>query len=192
MPFAETIRQTRLRRGKSLRAVAAAAGVGASNLSAIENGRREPTTATVERLAKALDVRFVAVPAGRSTVAETADFICRAEADGRPDEAYRAFIQLADDLAASSPFDRVKLVADDPAPGRSRWLDALAGLVELRLKEVNLPAPDWACEYRGDPSKPWEPQRSRRPLPVHADLGLSPEPLRRRGVAIEAGELESV
>lgn len=191
MNIVKQLRDARIRRGTSLRDVARRSGVAPGNLSTIEHGHRDPTSATLEKVAGALNIRLVPVPAGRVTAAEATDRILQAEKEGRPDVAYRHFIQLADDLTEPDPFTRLLLVAEAPGVTTSRWLDAVAGVVELRLQEALLPAPAWVTQQRGQADSVWEPQRGRRPLPVHARIAQAPEPLRRRGVAIEAGELES-
>lgn len=185
----EILQRARLNSSLSLRRLAERTGIAAANLSVIENGRRDPTATTAERIARALGVEFVAVNArGRVTAAAAADAIKQAES---PQAAYRAFLQLAIDLRAASPFDRVILVAEQPASTSTRWDDAIAGLVEWLLEEEHAPVPDWVIDRAGDADAIWEPQRTGTPLAVHADIRRAPGPLRRRGVAIEADELIS-
>lgn len=105
---------------------------------------------------------------------------------------YRQFLQLSDDLAAVSPGARVELTTAPPEPTGSRWDDALAGLVELRLYEVGLSLPNWVTANAGSPSSLWEPERSSLPLRYSSDPNLVPAPFMRRGVLIEAGELHSI
>jgi transcriptional regulator with XRE-family HTH domain len=183
----ETLRRARENSALSLRALARETGIAAANLSVIENGRRDPTAATAERMARALGVEFVALDTkGRVTAAAAADAIREAAS---PQGAYRAYLQLANDLAAASPFDRVILAAEQPSATNTRWDDALAGLVEWLLNEEHAPVPDWVKDRPGDADSPWEPQRTNTPLALHADIERAPEPLRRRGVAIEEEEL---
>jgi transcriptional regulator with XRE-family HTH domain len=173
--------------------VASRSGVGASNLSAIENGHRDPTSTTLDRLASTIGIEWVPFDAkGRTPAASTAGEITHAEAAGRYAQAYRRFIQLADDLASADPVTRVLLSAEPPDESPSRWLDAVAALVELRLREVSAPVPTWAAQRPGLPDAVWEPQRGSRPLPLTADRGQIPAEFLRRGVAIEHGELHSV
>jgi len=193
MSIATSLRRARRHSGESLRSVASRAGVGAGNLSAIENGRRDPTTSTVDRIAFAVGIEFIPVATqGRTPAARAADQIAEAEERGEFPLAYRRFIQLADDLAAVDPVTRVLLAAEAPAESSSRWLDAVAALVELRLREVSAPVPSWVVDRAGDSGAVWEPQRGARPLPVSAQLDDVPPEFLRRGVAIERGELASV
>ncbi|QEW04643.1 hypothetical protein [Microbacterium lushaniae] len=127
---------------------------------------------------------------GRSSAAEIAAELSKAVARGNGRLAYRLLIQLADDLRAVDAAGRVVLAAEEP-PNVGRWSDAIAGIVELRLREAGAPLPDWVVASIGDPNDLWEPDRGVK-LPWGADLKLVPEPLSRRGVAIEASELESV
>lgn len=193
MGIVNTLRRARRRSGASLRSVASLSGVGAGNLSAIENGHREPTSSTVDRLASTMGIEWVPFHAeGRTPAASAADEITRAENDGRHAQAYRRFLQLADDLASADPVTRVLLSAEPPDDSPSRWLDAIAAVVELRLHEVRAPIPSWVTGYSGQPDAVWEPQRGSRALLLGADREQIPAEFLQRGVAIEQGELLSV
>ncbi|WP_150952667.1 helix-turn-helix domain-containing protein [Microbacterium testaceum] len=193
MSIVNSLRRARKRSGASLRSVALLSGVGANNLSAIENGQREPTSSTVDRLAVTMGIDWIPFEAhGRTPAAIAADQITRAEDEGRHAQAYRRFIQLADDLASADPVARVLLSAEQPDESSSRWLDAVAAVVELRLHEVHAPVPTWAKERSGRPDAVWHPQRGSRALTLTADHEQVPEEFLRRGVAIERGELLSV
>ncbi len=193
MGISNSLRRARRQSGISLRSVASTAGVGAGNLSAIENGHRDPTTSTVDRLASVIGIEWVPVRTeGRSPAVRAAEEIAEWEAQGRPDRAYRRFIQLADDLDTADAVTRVLLAVEEPDQSHPRWVDAIAALLEVRLREASAPVPSWVLERRGHPDVVWEPQRSVYPLPVSADLAdVAPEFL-RRGIAIERGELASV
>lgn len=192
MTIVESFRRARKRSGESLRNVAARSGVGAGNLSAIENGHRDPTSATLDRLSSAIGVGWIPFPArGRTPAAVAAEHILHAEAQGHDAQAYRRFLQLSDDLASADPVTRVLLCAEEPDQSTSRWVDAVAALVEVRLKEVSAPIPDWVTERAGHPDAIWEPQRSSHPLPLEADRTEVPIEFLRRGVALERGELAS-
>ena len=55
--------------------------------------------------------------------------------------------QLADDLAQASLHLRVALtVAPPQLTGDSRYDAWIAGVIELRLSQVSVPAPDWATQ----------------------------------------------
>lgn len=187
-----SLRRARRRARVSLSDAATRSGVGITNLSAIENDRRHPTTETAQRIADALGVAFVPVIArGRSTAVASVDAIAQAEAVGDHRLAYRQFIQFADDLAAVDPVTRVLLSAEEPDLTGTRWDDAVAALVEYRLVEAGAPLPRWISERGGDPHDPWEPQRAAVSLPFPADVTAVAEPFLRRGVHIEENELAS-
>jgi len=189
MSIASSLRRARLNSGVSLRRIAAGSGVGASSLSNIESGRREPTSGTVERIAETLGVRVAVIPrVDRLTAADAAETIATF-ADAEPATAYRAFLQLADDLAAADPYERFLLTVEEPCRLGNRWDDAIAALVELRLPEGSVPP--WTARDTAQPDAVWEPQRTSFPLPDLTELSEAPEPFRRRGIAISAGELKS-
>ncbi|WP_455903981.1 helix-turn-helix domain-containing protein [Microbacterium sp.] len=192
MSITNSLRRARKHSGASLRSIASRAGVGAGNLSAIENGHRDPTTSTVDRLASAIGIDWIPFSAqGRSPAARAAEDIIDAEARGQFAQAYRRFIQLSDDLASADPVTRVLLAAERPDDSTSRWLDAIAALIEVRLHEASAPVPSWVTERAGLPETIWEPQRSARALPMWADRTQVPTEFLSRGVAIEQGELAS-
>lgn len=126
---------------------------------------------------------------GRSSAAQIAAEISAALATGDGRHAYRLLIQLADDLEAVDAPRRAALSAEPPLTV-GRWTDAIAGIVELRLREVGASIPAWVITNVGDPRETWEPTRGVT-LPWPANLAHVPEPLRRRGVAIESSELDS-
>lgn len=191
MTIATSLRRARLNSGVSLRRAAAASGVGASSLSNIESGRREPTSGTVERIAETLGVRVAIIPrVDRLNAADAAEAIAT-YADAEPAAAYRAFLQLADDLAAADPYERFLLTVEEPRRLGNRWDDAIAALVELRLPDGSFP-PWTAVHDAAQLDTVWEPQRTPFPLPALTDLSDAPEPFRRRNIAISTDELESV
>lgn len=190
MSITSSLRRTRLNSGVSLRRVATASGVGASSLSNIESGRREPTSGTVERIADAMGVRVAVIPrVDRLTAADTAETIATF-ADPEPATAFRAFLQFADDLAAAAPYEQFLLTVEEPRRLGNRWDDAIAALVELRLPTASIPP--WASVHgTTQVDAVWEPQRTSFPLPDLTELSEVPEPFLPRGIAISAGELES-
>ncbi len=129
---------------------------------------------------------------GRRSARVHASVIAKWVRAGDASRTYRAFMQLSDDLAAVGAPTRVSLTAEPPESTKSRWDDAIAGLVELRLEEARVSPPTWVREAIGRPDEQWEPQRSSLPLTYKSDPSLVPDAFLRRGVLIEAGELESV
>jgi transcriptional regulator with XRE-family HTH domain len=185
MSIITSLRRVRARQALSLRALGERVGIAASNLSTIESGRRGSSTATAERIAQALGVTLVPVElGGRITVAEASEYFV--DADDR--RSYRLLLQVANDLQSALPYVRTLLVAEKPRALTARWDAALAGLVEYFMDDSGLPSPDWAGDRLGDISWNWSPSGG----PLVPDEELVPEPFRRRGVLVEAGELESI
>ena len=107
----------------------------------------------------------------------------------RDESAYRLVIQLADDLAAVHGAERVAATVARPAPcGDVRYDAFLAGVVETRLDDEDLPHPVWLSET-ATLDTPWHVAQRTTGSARIADE--TPLPLRRRGVLIDAAELIS-
>lgn len=190
MSIVNQIADSRRRRGITAAQVAARSGLQTSNLYALEHGHRRPTVTTLERAAAGLGLRLLAVDVGNQALAsDIADAIAGHDASGAEELAYRAYIQLNNQLAASSATTQVLLTVTPPRHISREWDAALAALVEWRLTEKGAPVPDWAAENAGLNGEHWAPWPAIRLL--DADLDLVPEPFLRRGIWLEAGELES-
>jgi transcriptional regulator with XRE-family HTH domain len=186
------LKQARIDAGLSLSEAAIRSGVQRSNIAAIENGRRDPTSSTVEKIASAALVRFVAVKSdGRSSVAEAAAAMADALHENSVGRAYRVLVQVADDLMVADPAVRFVLAAERPVSVTPEWNAALAGVVEWRLNQARLPVPDWVAHERGDATWAWSPALSPASLLIPADATRVPRPLRDRGILIEADEFAS-
>lgn len=114
----------------------------------------------------------------------------RAQEHGEHAVAYRAFLTLAADLSQASNEELVELVVDAPEVA-GRWADAVAAVSEHRFASRRIPLPAWVDACAGRPDDPWEPQRSATPLWFPVDLNEVAEPFLRRGILIEANELET-
>ncbi|PFG30683.1 helix-turn-helix domain-containing protein [Paramicrobacterium agarici] len=190
MTVAKQLKRARLNAGTTLRSAATNAGLAPSNLSEIENGRRDPATRLASRIAGSLGYRLALIPQyNRASAAEVADVIAAAERD---QVAYRVFLQLADDLATVDPTARVLLTAEEPGLTKTRWDDAIAALVEMRLLEVGAPVPVWAQDRGVGSADEWEPQRTRFPVAYSTDIEDVPMQFRKRGILITEAELTSV
>lgn len=113
----------------------------------------------------------------------------RAQEHGEHAVAYRAFLTLAADLSQASNEELEELVVDAPEVA-GRWKDAVAALIEHRFAARRIPLPAWVESCDGQPDDPWEPQRDATPLWFPVNLAAVPEPFVRRGVLIEASELD--
>jgi transcriptional regulator with XRE-family HTH domain len=190
MSIVEQIAVSRKRRGITAAQVAERTGLQTSNLFAIEHGRRRPTVDTLERTASGIGLRLIAVDVGnQALVSDIAQTIAEHEASGAEELAYRAFIQLNNQLVSSSASTQVLLTCVPPVHISREWDAALAALIEWRLHQKDAPIPAWVEDEAGLTGGHWAPWPSIRY--IDADLNLVPGPFRRRGIWLEAGELES-
>lgn len=181
-----------LRHHRSLPAtiLGARTGIDASAIYAYEHGRRDPRVSTAEAWARGLGARLIVVDThGRASAAETAARIQEHRGDGDRNAAAQALLQLASTLQICDVLALAALTVDEPEPQGNGWTWAIAGLVEYATTSRGIPTPDWATETTGDPTARWSPWATE--LADLVDVDKVPEPLRRRGVLIEAGELES-
>ncbi|MGO1769121.1 MAG: helix-turn-helix domain-containing protein [Microbacterium sp.] len=188
MTVVEQLTSLRRRKRRPARLVSERTGIASSNIYAIERGRRDPSTATLERLADGVGARlFVVDTEGHSPVSETVARIRRRVEGGQSHNAYRHLIQISDDLAGA-PADVACFIAYAAPPSiDAGWDAAIAGVVEYRLAQRGLPLPEWLADHGRTAGPDWGP--SRAPYPI--DAADVPEPLLRRGVWIEADELTS-
>ena len=179
--------QARCIRRLTQAALAAAAGIPQPSVARVERGRRDLNVETLDRLVHAAGCQVAILPSTRTTAA-AASIAVRDAIDNDNDEAaYRSVIQLADDLAAEESAERVALCVTPPAPtGDERYDAFIAGIVEHRLNQDDLPLPKWV------------PAAPRLTTPWFVDewgggdaLTATPDALRDRGVIIGDYELVS-
>lgn len=181
------------RRGSRLtqRQLAATTHRAQSEIARLEAGGHAVQLQLVDRLVRGAHQRLAVLPTTRTPVAEHADAIAQLLADDDEQRSFRLVIQLADDLAAESGAERVALaVARPPSTGDDRYDALIAGVTEVRLAQDRLPLPKWliADSLRLDELWFVDPHSQGDPAVVEA----TPKPLRRRGVILDAAELESV
>lgn len=187
MSIVQQVAALRKHRGTSARTIAERSGVHTPNIYAIEHGRRDPAASTLERIAEAAGVKLLAVDTdGIPFVFETARVLQEAVAANAPLDAYRQLIQLSDDLVAADAATAGVLAHTPPTSLLREWKAAVAGIVEWRLQSKGTPLPSWLNEGAALQG-PWRPFE----VPYEIDEAAIPEPLRRRGVWIEEGELTS-
>ena len=179
MSIQSSLKQARVRAGLSLTDAAKRSGVQRSNIAAIENGRRDPTASTIEKIASASRVRLIPVNSdGRTTVAEASTALADAVRQNNVRRAYRVLVQVADDLTTPDPADRFVLAIEPPAHISPEWDAALAGITEWRLNQAHLPLPGWVAEERGNRGWDWTPRLSAAVASIPVDVESVPEPLR--------------
>ncbi|MGO4678758.1 helix-turn-helix domain-containing protein [Microbacterium sp. 2MCAF23] len=182
----------RLRHRRRLPAtiLGARTGIDTSAIYAYEHGRRDPRVSTAEAWARGLGARLIVVDThGRASAAETAARIQDHLGDGDRNAAAQALLQFASTLQVCDVLAVAALTIDEPESKEDGWTWAIAGLVEYVTARRGIPTPHWVTETSGDPTARWTPWATE--LTDLVDVDRVPEPLRRRGVLIEAGELES-
>ena len=105
---------SRLTSGLTQRTIAERAQTSTPALSFIENGRREPSAATLDGLLRATGNRLGVVPTRRPGSLEAGAAIYDELQSGDSKAAFRSFLQFSDDLAAESGVIRVVLTANEP------------------------------------------------------------------------------
>lgn len=137
------VRAARKSRGLTQHDLAQRANVDQGRVSRLEGGR-EAEFGTVERFLSSAGHRLYSAPTRRDDAATIAGAI---RGYLRADDKYsalRELIQLSDNLVAERGLIRGVLGLAEPEPtGDRAWDAALAALVDLRLSEEGLPAPEW-------------------------------------------------
>jgi len=186
----ELLQSARHAAGLSQVQLAERSGVRQPNVARAESIGHSVTVDTLERLLRAAGYHLAVVPIRGVDTFETGATIRRAIREPNDDHAYRAVIQLADDLAALHGAERVAATVTAPPPsGDDRYDAFLAGVVETRLDAESLPHPQWLKDAPSLTSPWFVDSWTSGSARVAA---ATPEPLRRRGVLIDAAELESV
>ena len=187
---ARLLRHARHSTPLSQSALAARVGFRQSNISRLESEGRDVNVDTLDRLLRAAGFRLAALPTQSASVAEASDSTARFVAADNEDGAYRAVIQLADDLAREHGAERVALTVAPPPPTGDERFDAfIAGVVDFRLAAERLPRPKWLTDGPRLDS-PWFVDRWS--IGNSSVIEATPPQLRTRGVIIDAAELASV
>lgn len=183
------LRSARRAAGLNQSQLARRASTSQPRISALEHGVNAPTVDSLDRLLRSIGSRLLVVPTVRSGAAEAAAVISDSLESGDTSTAFRALIQLSDNLVAETGTNRLALALTVPEPtGQVAWDAAIAGITEYRLKQAQLPSPDWVDGPRAD--VPTVISGSRRTSSV--DPADVPVELRDRNVLIESATLESV
>lgn len=186
----EQLAQLRHRRGLPATTLGARTGIDTSAIYAFEHGRRDPRTSTAQAWAHGLGARLLVVDMhGRTSAADTSTSIRNALEHGDRNAAAQALLQLVNNLRASDALAVAALTIDAPEAYDDGWSWAIAGIVEDEAFRRGISTPHWAAETAGNPNARWSPWAPE--LADLVDAEQVPEPLRRRGVLIEAGELAS-
>lgn len=166
-------------------------GLAIPNLSAFENGRREPRFSTAEAVLNASGYQLIAVATTRSTVADLATVIADDLAAGDTQSAFRMVIQINDNLVGEKGANKLAVALTPPASvGDVYWDATIAGVVEYRLNQFKLPSPEWVFDA-------WRSAKTKSELAVASwrfeieDQDV-PSELLKRNVLVDRVEFESV
>jgi transcriptional regulator with XRE-family HTH domain len=143
---AEIVRRIRAESGLSVRSLAQAAGLAASTVHRIEQGRLSPTTATLDRLASAAGVRLVIEPRldHAASIVGLARAIRGDIAAGDQTWPVRRAGELVHRFQRSDAESRQRMLAAEPPDiGDKRWDAFVAGLTEWLAVQGQLPVPAW-------------------------------------------------
>lgn len=191
MLAATILRTSRVIAGLSQAAVAGVARTSQASVSDIENASRQPSVQLLDALLEATGHQLIPVRTLRATTADLASSIAAALLEGQNHAGLRRLIQLSDNLVEAEEVEAVILCASEPLPtGFAPWDAAIAAIVDFRLSQRRLPVPQWTehqSRYLSQPDDFSDAFRGGVP-----DLSGVPEAFRRRGVHIEARELQSV
>jgi transcriptional regulator with XRE-family HTH domain len=140
---ATIVRTARLTSGLSIRALAALAGVAATTITRIENGKIDPTIGTLRNILVAAG-RALWIDAPRAAQVHLADLThawSRRSGDDHPEwTAFRAAI----DHLALHPDETNDAISRVPARSGSAVIDALlAGIADKLADDHHLARPDW-------------------------------------------------
>ncbi|NYD68646.1 helix-turn-helix domain-containing protein [Agromyces atrinae] len=161
-----------------------------ATISRSESGR-DAEFSTVDRLLAGAGHRLYSAPTRRDDAATVGAEIRQRLRDGDRDRALRALIQLNDNLLAERGLVRGVLGLAEPETTRDAvWDAALAAVVAWRLRDEELPLPEWV-------NAPNRFLRGRRglaidaadPLPPDAEI---PEEFAKRGVLVWRDTFASV
>ncbi|WP_455133168.1 helix-turn-helix domain-containing protein [Microbacterium aurum] len=150
MGLLEQLARHRRVAGVSAPELALRVGTHASNIYAIESGRRDARLSTVEALVAATDARLLIVDTGRrASAADTAETLRR-----DLDDAHRAqaLVQLSSNLKSVGPLAKAALTTDPPLPLAPTWDAAIAGIVEHEPLDPDCPHRHGSATCRGSPT----------------------------------------
>jgi len=190
MYSASLLRGARKSRQLSQVQLSAISFVDQSSISRVEKGR-DVSVSKLDALLAATGHRLYVAPTLRSDASTLAPDIRFWLKQGDLDRALRVLIQLNDNLVSERGLLRGVLgVAEPELLGRPVWDAALAGLVQWRLEEEGLPAPEWTRK----PERFLRRQRafvidSADPLPP---VEVVPKAFLERGVLVWPDMFESV
>lgn len=137
------VRASRKASRKSQMEVSRLSGIDQARVSRAEAGQ-EATFSTIEKLLAVTHHSLVLIPTRRESVASLAGLMRESLRAGDRPRALRALIQCSDNLRSEHGLIRGALCLAEPElTGFAEWDAALAALVEMWLRDEQLPLPLW-------------------------------------------------
>ncbi|MGH8897956.1 MAG: helix-turn-helix domain-containing protein [Egibacteraceae bacterium] len=196
MSAGDILRRARAAAGLSQRAVAERAGVTQPEVSAYENGHRQPTVPTLQRLIAAtgynlrLELQPEPADQGASYQPMTlADLAVHLNSSGEETRRWRLFREFLKEFRHAPAAHRAALLATEPSPVDHRWDALLAAVAEHLAWHHGLRCPEWTHEPSRFLCRFWF--TSALPTARVAALETSPAAFRRRGIFLDRSELDA-
>ena len=189
--IAALVRSARRSRRYSQRELARRSGLSQSRVAIAENAHEDPRFDTARRLLAGAGHRLYAAPTTRDDVATIAVDIRHALAQDDRGLAFRYLVQMNDHLVAEHGLVRGVLAITEPeSTGSKTWDAAIAALVDYRLNQEGVPAPEWtaASGRRLEHARPLLVDPA-DPVPPREEV---PAEFLARGVLVWRDSLESV
>ncbi|MGH8905119.1 MAG: helix-turn-helix domain-containing protein [Egibacteraceae bacterium] len=145
---ADVLRRARVTAGLSQQEVAARAGVTQPEVSAYENGRRQPTVPTLERLIAATGhtLRLVVEPVAPYQPMTLADLAVQLQRTDSQSRRWRLFREFLKEFSHCPPDHRAALLAREPHGVDPRWDALLAATAEHLAWHDDLRCPEWTAQ----------------------------------------------
>lgn len=199
MSAGEILRRARTAAGMSQRGVAERAGVTQPEVSAYENGRRQPTLPTLQRLVAAtgftLRLELQPAPTDEATADRMPSYQPMMLADlavhlNQSNAArWRLLREFLEEFRHAPAADRAALLAAEPPPVDHHWDALLAAVAEHLAWHHDLRCPEWTNEPSRFLRRAWF--TSTLPTARVAAIETSPAAFRRRGVFLDRSELDA-
>ncbi|TQL54014.1 helix-turn-helix domain-containing protein [Subtercola boreus] len=185
------LRAARRSSGLGQSELAARAGTSQPDVSLVEQGRRNPTVETFERLLGGVGHKIFSYPTSSSDAVEIASLIAFAVEEANEEKAFRRFLDYSDGLAAADGVERIILTAAEPADtGSPLWDAALASVASYWLDDQGLPKPAWLSDRSRALHQPQSLGVSVYDL--EPDVAFVPSQFLTRNVLVERSTLASV
>lgn len=191
MPASTLLRAARQSSGLGQSELAARAGTSQPDVSLVEQGKRNPTVETFQRLLGGAGHKIFSYPTIRADAVEIAALISSAVEELNAEKAFRRFLDYSDGLSSARGVERIVLTAAEPAiTGSLLWDAALASVADYWLDDQDLPKAAWLLDNSRVLQHPQSLGVSVYDL--EPDLSRVPRQFLARNVLVESSTLASV